>query len=44
MLNSYSEQLTEDGLLLWDQQRASEDANNDTEEKDNVQVKISIEL
>jgi hypothetical protein len=31
--------LTDDDLLLLDQQRAFEEADNDAEERDNVQVK-----
>jgi hypothetical protein len=39
LLNAHSEELTDDDLLLLDQQRAFEEADNDTEERDNVQVK-----
>jgi hypothetical protein len=38
LLNSQSEELTVDDLLS-DQQRAFEEADNDAEERDNVQVK-----
>jgi hypothetical protein len=31
--------LTDDGLLLLDQQRAFEEADSDAEERDNMQVK-----
>jgi hypothetical protein len=42
LLNSHSEELKDDGLLLLDQQRASEEAENDAEERDNVQMKEFI--
>jgi hypothetical protein len=38
LLNSHSEGLTDDDLLL-DQQRTFEEADNDAEERDNVQLK-----
>jgi hypothetical protein len=38
LLKSHLEEVTDDNLLLLDQQRVFEDAENDTEEQDNVQV------
>jgi hypothetical protein len=39
LLNSHSEELTDDDLLLLDQQRALEEASSDAEERDNMQAK-----
>jgi hypothetical protein len=39
LLNSHSEELIDDDLLLLDQQKAFEEAENNAEERDNVQVK-----
>ncbi|XP_063152245.1 uncharacterized protein LOC134492057 isoform X1 [Candoia aspera] len=39
LLNSHLEELTDDDLLLLDQQRAFEEMDNDAEERDNMQVK-----
>jgi hypothetical protein len=39
LLNSLSEVLTDDDLLLLEQQRASEEANSDAEKRDNLHVK-----
>jgi hypothetical protein len=39
LLNSHSEELTDDDLLLSDQQRTFEGADSDAEERDNLQVK-----
>jgi hypothetical protein len=38
LLNSHSEELNDDDFLLLDQQMAFEEADNDAEERDNVQV------
>jgi hypothetical protein len=42
LLSSHSEELTDDDVLLLDQQRAVEEADNDADEGDDVQVKEFI--
>jgi hypothetical protein len=39
LFNSHSEKLADDDLLLSDQQRASEEADNDAEEQDYMRLK-----